>query len=170
MGRSFYFKQLQHFTAGTVGPSGQRVFYLQFGNPNDLATLQLEKMQVHALAELLDQLLDEAEPISHDEIPLALELIEPISPDWIVSSLGVAFEKDKSEFVVVAEERSEDNDAVAKELSEDSDAAMAQIHLTPGQVKAFIAKANDLIRAGRPPCEICGDPINYADGWCPCSN
>jgi uncharacterized repeat protein (TIGR03847 family) len=159
MGRSFHFGQLQHFTAGTVGPSGQRVFYLQFGNPDDLATLQLEKMQVRALAEFLDQLLDEAEPISHDEIPLALELIEPISPDWIVSSLGVAFEKDKSEFVVVAEE-----------LSEDSDAAMAQIHLTPGQVKAFIAKANDLIRAGRPPCEICGDPINYADGWCPCSN
>jgi len=159
MGRSFHFGQLQHFTAGTVGPSGQRVFYLQFGNPDDLATLQLEKMQVRALAEFLDQLLDEAEPISHDEIPLALELIEPISPDWIVSSLGVAFEKDKSEFVVVAEE-----------LSEDSDAGMAQIHLTPGQVKAFIAKANDLIRAGRPPCEICGDPINYADGWCPCSN
>ncbi|MBB33732.1 MAG: hypothetical protein CL455_08805 [Acidimicrobiaceae bacterium] len=159
MSRSFHFGELQHFTAGTVGPSGQRVFYLQFGNPDDLATLQLEKIQVRALAEFLDQLLDEAEPILQDEIPLALELIEPISPDWIVSSLGVAFEKDKAEFVVVAEER-----------SEDSDAAMAQIHLTPGQVKAFIARANDLIRAGRPPCEICGDPINYADGWCPCSN
>ena len=159
MSRSFHFGELQHFTAGTVGPSGQRVFYLQFGNPDDLATLQLEKIQVRALAEFLDQLLDEAEPILQDEIPLALELIEPISPDWIVSSLGVAFEKDKAEFVVVAEE-----------LSEDSDAAMAQIHLPPGQVKAFIARANDLIRAGRPPCEICGDPINYADGWCPCSN
>ena len=159
MSRSFHFGELQHFTAGTVGPSGQRVFYLQFGNPDDLATLQLEKIQVRALAEFLDQLLDEAEPILQDEIPLALELIEPISPDWIVSSLGVAFEKYKAEFVVVAEE-----------LSEDSDAAMAQIHLTPGQVKAFIARANDLIRAGRPPCEICGDPINYADGWCPCSN
>ena len=136
MSRSFHFGELQHFTAGTVGPSGQRVFYLQFGNPDDLATLQLEKIQVRALAEFLDQLLDEAEPILQDEIPLALELIEPISPDWIVSSLGVAFEKDKAEFVVVA----------------------------------FIARANDLIRAGRPPCEICGDPIIYADGWCPCSN
>ena len=72
MSRSFHFGELQHFTAGTVGPSGQRVFYLQFGNPDDLATLQLEKIQVRALAEFLDQLLDEAEPILQDEIPLAL--------------------------------------------------------------------------------------------------
>ena len=72
MSRSFHFGELQHFTAGTVGPSGQRVFYLQFGNPDDLAPLQLEKIQVRALAEFLDQLLDEAEPILQDEIPLAL--------------------------------------------------------------------------------------------------
>ena len=45
-----------------------------------------------------------------------------------VSSIGVAFEKDKSEFVVVAEELNEESE----------EAAMAQIHLTPGQVKAFI--------------------------------
>ncbi|MDP6145395.1 MAG: DUF3090 family protein [Acidimicrobiales bacterium] len=159
MNRSFHFNTLQHFTTGTTGPSGQRVFFLQFGNPDDLATLQLEKIQVHALAEFLDQLIEDVGPINPEDIPLALELVEPVTPDWVVSSIGVAFEKDKSEFVVVAEE-----------LSDDNEAAMAQLHLTPGQVKAFIAKANDVIRAGRPPCEICGDPINYADGWCPCSN
>ncbi len=159
MSRSFHFGTSQHFTTGTVGPSGKRVFFLQFGNPGDLATLQLEKMQVRALAEFLDQLIGDVEPINPEEVPLALELVEPIAPDWIVSSIGVAFEKDKSEFVVVAEE-----------LSDDSEAAMAQIHLTPGQVKAFIARANDVIRAGRPPCGFCGEPLNYADGWCPCSN
>ena len=159
MSRSFHFGTSQHFTTGTVGPSGKRVFFLQFGNPGDLATLQLEKMQVRALAEFLDQLIGDVEPISPEEVPLALELVEPVAPDWIVSSIGVAFEKDKSEFVVVAEE-----------LSDDSEAAMAQIHLTPGQVKAFIARANNVIRAGRPPCEFCGEPLNYADGWCPCSN
>ena len=159
MSRSFHFGTSQHFTTGTVGPSGKRIFFLQFGNPGDLATLQLEKMQVRALAEFLDQLIGDVEPISPEEVPLALELVEPVAPDWIVSSIGVAFEKDKSEFVVVAEE-----------LSDDSEAAMAQIHLTPGQVKAFIARANNVIRAGRPPCEFCGEPLNYADGWCPCSN
>jgi uncharacterized repeat protein (TIGR03847 family) len=104
MSQSFHFGDLQHFTTGTVGPSGQRIFYLQFGNPGDLATLQLEKMQVRALADFLHQLIEDVEPISPDEIPLVLDLVEPVSPDWIVSSIGVAFEKEKSEFVVVAEE------------------------------------------------------------------
>jgi uncharacterized repeat protein (TIGR03847 family) len=100
------------------------------------------------------------EPISPDEIPLVLDLVEPIAPDWIVSSIGVAFEKDKSEFVVVAEEL----------IDEDTEAAMAQIHLTPGQVKAFISKATEVVSAGRPPCNYCGEPLNYADAWCPCFN
>ena len=130
MSRSFHFGQLQHFTTGTVGPSGQRVFFLQFGNPGDLATLQLEKMQVRALADFLDQLIGDVEPINPEDIPLALDLVEPVTPDWVVSSIGVAFEKDKSEFVVVAEELNEESE----------EAAMAQIHLTPGQVKAFILK------------------------------
>ena len=160
MSQSFHFGQLQHFTTGTVGPSGQRVFFLQFGNPGDLATLQLEKMQVRALADFLDQLIGDVEPISPEDIPLALDLVEPIIPDWVVSSIGVAFEKDKSEFVVVAEELNEENE----------EAAMAQIHLTPGQVKAFIVKATEVVSAGRPPCNYCGEPLNYADGWCPCSN
>ena len=160
MSQSFHFGQLQHFTTGTVGPSGQRVFFLQFGNPGDLATLQLEKMQVRALADFLDQLIGDVEPISPEDIPLALDLVEPITPDWVVSSIGVAFEKDKSEFVVVAEELNEENE----------EAAMAQIHLTHDQVKAFIVQATEVVRAGRTPGNSCGEPLNYADGWCPCSN
>ena len=112
MSQSFRFGQLQHFTTGTVGPSGQRVFFLQFGNPGDLATLQLEKMQVRALADFLDQLIGDVEPISPEDIPLSLDLVEPITPDLVVSSIGVAFEKDKSEFVVVAEELKEENEEV----------------------------------------------------------
>ena len=69
MSQSFHFGQLQHFTTGTVGPSGKRVFFLQFGNPGDLATLQLEKMQVRALADFLDQLIGDVEPISPEDIP-----------------------------------------------------------------------------------------------------
>ena len=63
MSRSFHFGQLQHFTTGTVGPSGQRVFSFNLVT-GDLATLQLEKMQVRALADFLDQLIGDVEPIS----------------------------------------------------------------------------------------------------------
>ena len=159
MSRNLHFREVQHFTTGTIGPKGQRVFYLQFGNPGELITLQLEKMQVQALAEFLDQLLEDAEPIEPNEIPLALDLIEPIQAEWAVSSIGVAFEERNSEFVIVAEEQSEDDDP-----------GVAQVHLSPGQVKAFIIRAVDVVKAGRPPCIYCGEPLNHSDGWCPCSN
>ena len=86
-------------------------------------TLKLEKMQVQALADFLDQLLEDVEPINYDDVPLALELIEPISPEWSGSSIGVAFEERNSEFVIVVEEQ-----------SEESDPGVVQIHLTPGPV------------------------------------
>ena len=40
----------EHFTAGTVGPPGQRVFYLQAGAAAQLVTLRCEKQQVGASA------------------------------------------------------------------------------------------------------------------------
>ena len=159
MKRNLHFREVQHFTTGTQGPKGQRVFFLQFGSSGDLMTLKLEKMQVQALADFLDQLLEDVEPINYDDVPIALELIEPISPEWSVSSIGVAFEERNSEFVIVVEEQ-----------SDESDPGVVQIHLTPGQVKAFITRAVDVVKAGRPPCIYCGEPLNHSDGWCPCSN
>jgi uncharacterized repeat protein (TIGR03847 family) len=159
MSRNLHFREVQHFTTGTIGPKGQRIFFLQFGNSGELMTLQLEKMQIRALAEFLDQLIGDVEPIHPDDVPIALELIEPVQPEWAVSSIGVAFEEDNSEFVIVAEEQ-----------SDESDPSVVQIHLSPGQVKAFIIRATDVVRAGRPPCTYCGEPLNHSDGWCPCSN
>ena len=73
MSSSFHFEELEHFTAGTVGPKGQRTFFLQFGTRGNLVSLKLEKGQVHALAEFLDQLLEDVPAFGDEEVPLALE-------------------------------------------------------------------------------------------------
>lgn len=165
MGDSYHFDELQHFTAGTVGPRGQRTFYLQFGNHGDLVSLKMEKGQVSALAEFLDQLLDDVEPVPEDEVPLALDLIDPVEAAWAVASIGVAFQEDDRSFVLVAEELVlEDDDDVVP------DPASAQLRVTPGQVRAFVERARDLVAAGRPPCDFCGRALDYDDGWCPCHN
>ena len=46
------------FTAGTVGPQGRRVFFLQARRGNEIVTLKIEKQQVAGLAEFLDGLLE----------------------------------------------------------------------------------------------------------------
>ena len=50
------------FTAGTVGPPGQRVFYFQARDGDTVVTLRCEKQQVAALAEYFAGLLDDLEP------------------------------------------------------------------------------------------------------------
>lgn len=159
MAESFNYDSLEHFTAGTQGPVGQRVFYLQFGRQGDLVSLKVEKGQVYALAEFLDQLLEGLGEITEEDIPLALDLIDPVDPAWVVASIGVAFQEDSGVFVVVVEE-----------LTEEEDPATAELRVTPGQVKAFVERARELVASGRPPCEYCGRPLDDDDGWCPCHN
>ena len=65
------------FTAGTVGPIGQRVFYLQARQGDVLLTLKTEKEQVGALAEYLAELLEKLGGPTSGVAP-SPELAEPI--------------------------------------------------------------------------------------------
>src|SRR3954462_1804374 len=49
----------ERFVAGTVGPPGQRTFFLQASAGNRVTSVSLEKQQVAVLAERVDELLDE---------------------------------------------------------------------------------------------------------------
>ena len=57
MSTSFDFDEPDHFTAGTVGEPGHRIFFLQAAQAGSVATLRLEKQQVAALAEYLAGIL-----------------------------------------------------------------------------------------------------------------
>ncbi len=164
MSASYHFEDPEHFTAGAIGPRGQRVFYLQFGNPGELVSLKVEKGQVHALAEFLDRLLGDLDPLDDDDVPLALDLIDPVESEWVVANIGVAYNEDAERFILLAEELLGEDDG------EEIDAATAQLHLSPGQVQAFIGRARELVASGRPPCDFCGRPLDHEDGWCPCRN
>ena len=83
MSQSFHFERLQHFTAGTIGPKGQRTFFLQFGNAGELVSLKLEKTQVQALGEFFDGLLEDLDPVAPADVPLALDLIDPVEVERV---------------------------------------------------------------------------------------
>ena len=42
----------------------------------------------------------------------------------------------------------------------DPDAGMARFSLTRGQVASFVVRAATLVAAGRPPCPLCGRPLD----------
>ncbi len=56
MSESFDFHEPDFLTIGTLGPKGERVFYLQCRAYGDLVSLKLEKQQVAVLAEYLNRI------------------------------------------------------------------------------------------------------------------
>jgi uncharacterized repeat protein (TIGR03847 family) len=160
---SFEIANVDAFTTGTVGPKGQRSFYLQAIAGNSTVSLKLEKQQVLAMAEHLSQLLEDLPEISANEWTSAPALVEPIEPIWVIGAMGAMYDASTDNVVIMAEEATEDPDT--------DDAAVATFRLGRGQTLAFIERANEVVEAGRPPCPWCARPLNHGeDGFCPCWN
>jgi uncharacterized repeat protein (TIGR03847 family) len=164
---SFDFTEPDHFVPGTVGPPGQRVFYVQARQGAEVVTLRLEKQQVAALCDYLAGILADL-PVVTEPLPDTVDLLEPVVAEWVVGALAVAFEEADDRLLIVAEELvvddEDDPDAVSPEM------ATARFRLTRAQVAAFIRRGTDLVVAGRPPCPICGRPMDPTGHVCPRSN
>jgi len=160
--RSFDLPDVDAFVAGTVGPAGERAFFLQAVAGTQVVTLKVEKQQVIALAEYLSNMLtDLAEPAA-ESVPGAAGLSTPVEPEWTVASMGVAYVESRDRVALWAEQLT---------LSNDDDApASGRFQLTRGQVRGFVTHAIALVDSGRPPCPYCTAPLNNGETWCPCWN
>lgn len=169
MSESFELDGPEHFTAGAVGPPGQRVFYLQGGEGGRLVTLKCEKEQVAALGEYLGGLLARlpgtAEPAGDKR-----ELLQPLEAAWPVGSLGVGYDGDRDRIVVVAHERVEEDEEEGGGDKPAVEPATARFTITRAQAAAFVERARALSKAGRPTCPMCGEPRDPAGHVCPRSN
>lgn len=160
--RSFDLPDVDRFMAGTVGPAGERVFFLQAVAGAQVVTLKVEKQQVIALAEYLDSMMNDLPSPEAASVPDPSGLATPVEADWAVASMGVAYVESRDRVALWAEQLMTSDD--------ESSPATGRFQLTRGQVVAFISHANDLVSAGRPPCPYCTAPLNDASGWCPCWN
>jgi uncharacterized repeat protein (TIGR03847 family) len=160
MSASFDLERPDHFTAGAVGPPGQRVFYLQARQGRTLVTLKSEKEQVRALGEYLATLLDRV-PDAGEPAPASLALIEPVAEAWAVGTIGVGYDEASRRVVVVLT-------GVVEEEGEE--APSARFAVTRAQAAAFVARAQELVRAGRPICPMCANAIDPGGHVCPRSN
>jgi uncharacterized repeat protein (TIGR03847 family) len=160
MSTSFEFAAPDHFTAGAIGPPGQRVFYLQSREKETLVTLKSEKEQVRALAQYLGGLLEKLPAVATATLK-APALLEPIDAAWIVASIAVGYDEARDRILVVANELLED---------EEGDAASARLLITRAQAAAFVKQADVLMRASRQVCPWCNQPKDPGGHVCARSN
>jgi len=173
----YAFEPPERFVAGTVGPPGERVFYLQARGGGRLVSVALEKVQVALLAEKLDELLGEAHrrfgvvlPEVEVETPDNEPLESPVDEEFRVGTLGLAFDVDTSTVVIeaiAAGESEEDEETVEDEAS---DLDRLRVRLTPAATRDFIERARRVVAAGRPPCPLCGQPLDPKGHLCPRHN
>jgi uncharacterized repeat protein (TIGR03847 family) len=151
------------FTAGTVGPPGQRTFFLQGRDARELVTLKVEKEQVAALAEYLAGLLTRM-PVNAGDVPQDVELVEPVEPVWAVASIAVGYDGATDRILVVANEVAEEDEEPAGE------SAAARFSITRPQAAAFVVRAQALMQGGRPVCPLCSQPKDPDGHVCPRAN
>jgi uncharacterized repeat protein (TIGR03847 family) len=180
------------FVAGTVGQPGNRTFFLQARRGGSLVSVALEKVQVQVLAERMALLLAELArrgirvpeavlPGDDDTAPLD----EPLVEAFRVGTMTLAWDGGSDEIVLEARSRDEDEEEDEDESEEEDEDEeedetlsdddpdgpdVVRVRLTPGRARAFVERALRTVSAGRPPCPVCGQPLDPSGHLCPRRN
>lgn len=172
----FFFERPRRFVAGTVGTPGDRTFYLQAVDATRVVSVALEKQQVAVLADRLEQLLDEVVSRTGTALPAsdtdAEALEQPVDEEFRVSAMGLAWDGDTGLVIIEAQAPTEDATVAEETLLEDVDEGpdALRVLIEPGRARAFVDRARRVISAGRPPCPLCGMPLDPSGHVCPRQN
>ena len=164
--RLFILDEPDRFLAGTVGEPGDRSFYLQARKGGALISVALEKVQVAALAQRLDDLLDAVEAPAHPEAADELPLEEPVVELFRVGAMALAWDASKEAVVIVAQTPTDDGEYA--ELPDDAEEGpdLLRVRIDAPSARAFVQRAEALVVSGRPACPFCGEPLDPKGHFC----
>lgn len=154
-----------HITIAAVGPPGQRIFYIQGSRSGSMVTLIIEKQQAAMLANSLQLMLEELQskyPEVEDPHPVwtDMRLREPLDPLFRVGNMGLGYSDDANRIVIVAYEL----------VNEEEEPNVVSFWASWGQIQALVKHTAETVRAGRPICGNCGQPIDASGHFCPNRN
>jgi uncharacterized repeat protein (TIGR03847 family) len=170
------------FVAGTVGAPGERTFYLQAQAGPLVTSVLVEKEQVAELATRLDDMLDRLMRRSAGEAPVpavtpaAMTDVEPLAlplvEEFRVGSIALAWDDTTQRVLVEAHAVADEDTGPPAFGDEESDTGpdVLVVRLTGAMARAFASRTSALVSAGRPPCPLCGNPLDPAGHICPRQN
>ena len=191
--RRYIFDPPERFIAGTVGDPGNRTFFLQARDGGRVVSVALEKVQVAVLAERLGDLLGQLDRrgVPHgstegpmEDAPLDVEggtridedaapLDEPLVEAFRAGSLTLGWDPDAERVLVEARAQDEDGEAIDPDEDDDEDEDgpdLLRVRLTAAAARSFVARAARVVSSGRPPCPLCGAPLDPHGHICPRRN
>ncbi|MEO7332514.1 MAG: DUF3090 family protein [Gemmatimonadales bacterium] len=159
------------FVPGTIGPPGERTFFIQARQGRALVSVSLEKQQLAVLAQSLSDLLETVQagdPLASRGAPgeAGRSLEEPLVDAFRVGTIAVGWDPSVARVVIeatpVGAESDEPGDPAVSARSD-----LLRISLPAPAVEAFVALAGALLAAGRPTCPFCGEALEPDGHFCP---
>jgi uncharacterized repeat protein (TIGR03847 family) len=142
-----------HITAGAVGQPGQRTFFIQAEKGLERLTLLCEKEQVSALADAIDEMVQNLEQefnvTRHQDLAVndaEMQLHEPIEPLFRVGAMGLGYDANRDRILLVAQE------ALAED--EERDPREARFFATRAQMQVLSLHSREIVGRGRSPEQV----------------
>jgi uncharacterized repeat protein (TIGR03847 family) len=177
--RIFIFDPPDRFVAGTVGPAGERTFFLQATQGQRVVSVALEKIQVAILAERMGALLAELERqgVAARKGPILgnddRALDEPLREEFRVGTIALSWDGEDEVVTVearAATEAGEDEETLEVDDDDVDGPDLVRVRLVPALARGFVARAARVVAAGRAPCPFCGQPLDPQGHLCPRRN
>lgn len=177
----YEFDEATVFATGAVGVPGNRTFYIQVGDTEQMLTVKCEKQQVAAIAQYLRNLLSDLPEVKAAPIGGSL-VYSPEYHDFVLGTIGLGFDRDGNRMIIQLEEveladpddefmsGDEYDDDFDIEDLDDADLGKLRVFITPEQAAAFCAQAELVVPAGRDTCQWCGSPKDPNGHACPRMN
>lgn len=165
---------VDRITAGAIGPPGERVFYIQGRQADRLVTVLVEKQQVELLSASLVEILartgkETGEGPGEEEMGLE----DPILPEWRAGRLSIGYDEARDLVLLECEEyqeEDEDDEEEGEGGGAEGDPGRIRFWVSREQALALARHGTEVVAAGRPRCELCGNPIGPEGHVCPALN
>jgi uncharacterized repeat protein (TIGR03847 family) len=179
--RRYVFDPPERFVAGTVGEPGERTFFLQAREGRRVVSVVMEKVQVAVLADRLGHLIAEIERRGVPEAAIAAAatiddtaaLDEPLNEAFRAGSLTLGWDGGAERVLVEARAQNEDGEAIDPDEDDDEDEDgpdLLRVRISLAAARSFVTRATRVVASGRPPCPLCGLPLDPGGHICPRRN
>jgi uncharacterized repeat protein (TIGR03847 family) len=166
------------FVIGTVGQPGSRTFFMQARTGSQIVSVSLEKDQSAALADRIEEVLDEL--MAEDGNPYSVPALTPeglvdndpldlpIEEQFRAGVMSLGWDPTTAQVVIEAfpiiEVDVEELDEVEVIEVEPEEALIVRIPV--GTARAFAKRTREVVGAGRPICPLCSLPMDSDDHIC----
>ena len=163
------------FVIGTVGQPGARTFFIQARSGAQIVSVALEKEQSAALAERIEEVLDElmagvGNPFSIPALtPEGLvdndPLEQPIEEQFRAGAMSLGWDPSTAQIVIEAFPYSETAAEALDPVEVDPEEVLL-VRIPVGTARAFAKRTREVVGAGRPICPLCRVPMDSDDHVC----